>query len=132
MISVTAIWTIRKGKESEAIPALKALASKVEALEPDTLLYIPQSINTKGYSNPTPNPNDILFVEMYKDQAAFDYHLYGPNGQEDPSGSFVDFVKEYGHLFEWDKGTNMPKMIVTALNAFSGFVREGMTFHCKP
>ncbi len=131
MISVTAIWTIIKGKESEALPALEALASKVQASEPGTLLYIPQSINGQGYSDPKPNPNDIVFVEMYKDQAAFDFHLYGPNGQRDPSGTFVDFVNEYGHLFEWNKTADMPKMVVTALNAFTGFVREAMDFPCK-
>lgn len=131
MISVTAIWTIIKGKESEAIPAIKILATKVKESEPDTLVYIPQSINTKGYSDPTPNPNDIIFVEMYKDQAAFDYHLYGPNGKDNPSGTFVDFVKEYGHLFEWNDSSNMPKMIVTALKPFTGFVREGMEFYLK-
>ena len=131
MISVTAIWTILEGKKSEAIPALEALASKVQATEPGTLLYIPQSINTKGYSDPKPNPNDIVFVEMYKDQAAFDFHLYGPNGQDDPSGTFVDFVKKYGDLFEWNKTSDMPKMLVTSLNAFTGFVREEMNFPCK-
>jgi quinol monooxygenase YgiN len=131
MISVTAIWTILEGKKSEVMPALEALASKVQATELGTLLYIPQSINTKGYSDPKPNPNDIVFVEMYKDQAAFDFHLYGPNGQSDPSGTFVDFVNDYGHLFEWNKTADMPKMVVTALNAFTGFVREGMDFPCK-
>lgn len=131
MISVTAIWTICKGKEKEAMPALEALATKVQASEPDTLLYLPQAINTKGFSNPTPNPNDIVFIEMYTDQAAFDYHLYGPNGQNDPSGTFVDFVNKYGHLFEWDTASDMPKMVVTALNPFTGFVREEMNFPCK-
>lgn len=72
-----------------------------------------------------------VFVKTYKDQAAFDFHLYGTNGQSDPSGTFVDFVNDYGHLFEWNKTADMPKMVVTALNTFTEFVREGMGFPYK-
>lgn len=127
MISVVAIWTVLPGCHKKAKAALRRLAKKVEKTEPDTWMYLPHSSNMKGFNNPVPNDGQITFVEVYKDQEAFDYHLYGPNGQEDPSGTFVDFVNKYSDLFLCNQSDGQPYMHVLSLDLIDGFVRKEMT-----
>lgn len=123
-VSVVATMYILPGKESEAIPALKQLAANVKEREPDALVYIPQAINREGFNVPPPYPNEIVFIEIYKDQAAFDLHLHGPDGPDNQSGSYTEFVKEYGHLFVSDPASGGPMFQAKSLNQFAGFVRD--------
>lgn len=123
-VAVIAKWTILPGKQTEAVTAINALAEKVKAAESGTLVYLPHAVNIEGYNNPVPYDGEIVFYEVYQDQDAFDVHLYGPNGKDNPSGPFTDFLKQYSHLFLCNKNDGKPYMHVEALHLLSGFIRE--------
>lgn len=66
MIGVTAKLTIAPGKEAAFEEAAKALVSKVNANEPDCLMY-------ELYKSPKES-SVYIFLEKYADQAALDAH----------------------------------------------------------
>ncbi len=65
MITVIATVSIMEGKMNEALEAFKGLMSKV-AQEEGTLFY---SLNVEKS-----NPNSLVVVEQYKDEASFNFH----------------------------------------------------------
>lgn len=66
MIGVTAKLTIAPGKEAAFEEAAKALVAKVNANEPECLLY-------ELYKSPK-DSSVYIFLEKYADQAALDAH----------------------------------------------------------
>lgn len=69
MLTVVAKMPVKEGKMDEAMATFKALMSKVAA-EEGTVLY---SLNQDKA-----NPNTLVVVEQYKDQAALDFHSHTP------------------------------------------------------
>src|SRR6267154_915971 len=84
-------WTILPGKETVAIAALKILALKVRDGEPDTHVYLVHVPDFTQPNLPTPAQGEVIFFEIYKDEAAFQAHLHGK--------VFTTFVKDHGDLF---------------------------------
>lgn len=115
MYQLIATWTILPGKKDEAITALRALADEVKAKEPDTLIYLPHSIDFEQTNLPLPSDGVIVFFEVYKDKDAFLKHLTGE--------SFTGFVKQYGNLFLSDSNGNNFVQIQT-LHSENGFIRQ--------
>ena len=119
MYPLIAKWTMLPGNETKAITALKKLAQDVEQNEPGTLLYMVHTPNFKEKSLPTPAAGEVVFFEIYKDQAAFMKHITGP--------IFTTFIKNYGNLFLQD--FNMPSqvfMTTEVLSQLGGFARAGL------
>ncbi len=112
-------WTILPGKKAEAIRAINALAAVVKEKEPNTLAYMPHTPNLlKEKNNPVPYDGEIVFFEIYKDEAAFLKHLDGQ--------PFQDFVRSYGHLFlSSSDGTTF--VLNEVLHPINGFIREVLT-----
>nr|WP_294934759.1 antibiotic biosynthesis monooxygenase [uncultured Flavobacterium sp.] len=109
-------WTILPDKESEALEALKALALKVKADEPDTLVYLMHTPDFSEISLPTPPAGEVVFYEIYKNKEAFTAHVSGL--------TFTDFVKNYGHLFLSNYG--QPYVTLELLYLQEGFIRQGI------
>ena len=124
MIPVTAKWTILPGNQKEAVNAIDELAAKVRSTEEGTLVYLPHKVNVNGFNNPVPYDGEVVFYELYENQEAFDLHLYGPHGKDNPSGPFNDFLIKYGHLFLCNSD-GAPYMHVEALELMEGFIRKG-------
>lgn len=120
MYPLIAKWTILPGNEKKATAALKKLAQDVKKNEPGTLLYMVHTPNFKEKSLPTPPEGEVVFLEIYEDQAAFIKHISG--------SVFTDFVKNYGNLFLQDFNTP-PQVFMTTevLTHLGGFVRNDLT-----
>lgn len=73
MIALVAKIPIREGKVDEAIEAIKALMVHV-AKEEGTLMYT--------LNRDKSDPNTLIFLERYKDQAALDAHSSTPHFKE--------------------------------------------------
>jgi quinol monooxygenase YgiN len=73
MIALVAKIPIKEGKVDEAIEAFKGLMVHV-AKEEGTLLYT--------MNRDKSDPNTIIFMERYKDQAALDAHSSTPHFKE--------------------------------------------------
>lgn len=112
MYVTTGRWFIKKNRP-RVLRALKELARKVQSSEPGTLAY---RIHTPGQDSlPPASPNEVVFIEVYKNKKAFLAHLQGKD--------FTDFVRRYGNLFVADvKGG--PFMTFEQLEPFAGFSRE--------
>jgi quinol monooxygenase YgiN len=116
MYPLIAKWTILPGNEDKASEALKNLAADVQANEPGTLLYMVHVPNFDEKSLPTPPAGEVVFFEVYQDQAAFFNHINGH--------IFNDFVKNYGSLFLSDFSA-VPQVFMTTevLTFLGGFAR---------
>lgn len=122
MISLYSTWWLKQENVDEAMPVLQELAKKVEADEPDTLMY---TIHSPNYdfpadisSEPMPRPGTIIFVEKYASWEAFQEHVSGP--------IFTSFVNDHGHLFVQDhKGS--PFTQVVFMDQEYGFIRPEIT-----
>ncbi|MDD2503827.1 MAG: putative quinol monooxygenase [Clostridia bacterium] len=66
MITLTAKMKAKSGKEKTLIEECIKLAKEVREKEQGCLMYIPHVSQD--------DPSEILFVEKYSDQSAFDYH----------------------------------------------------------
>jgi quinol monooxygenase YgiN len=122
MYTVTGRWSIKQGCEAKARTALKQLARNVQEKEPDTLLYLVHVPSMKGFSFPAASPLDVIFVEGYKDLAAFNAHLNGP--------VFTQFLDKHLDLFltspvTLPDGRKKNSLLFTAesLLRLGGFVR---------
>lgn len=73
MLTVIATMPIKEGKMDEALQEIRGLLVKV-AKEQGTVLY---SLNVD-----TANPNTLIVVEQYTDQAALDFHSSTPYFKE--------------------------------------------------
>lgn len=82
MLAVVAKLPIKEGKVDEAIEAFKGLMVHV-AEEEGTLMYT--------LNRDQSNPNTIVVMERYKDQAALDAHSSTPHFKEffAKSGEFI-------------------------------------------
>lgn len=125
MFSLVSIWTIKEGQQQAAIAALKNLAQQVQEKEADTLMYLVHTPDMSQASLPTPSPLQVVFVEIYKDQAAFLAHVNGP--------VFKNFVAENVDLFlsttsECTGGGSVTKPYtgVEFLIRQAGFIRPGI------
>lgn len=115
MYVTTGKWYIKKNR-AKVLRALKELARKVESTEPGTLTY---RIHTPGEDSlPPASPNEVVFVEVYKDEKAFLAHLKGK--------PFREFVERYGDLFVGGAKSG-PFMTFEQLEPFAGFSR-----HARP
>lgn len=71
MITVTATLTLNPDNADEAIAALQKMVAAVEANEPGVLAYI--------CNRNLQNPNEIMFFEIYENQAATKIHGQTPH-----------------------------------------------------
>jgi uncharacterized protein len=124
MFTIIARWTIAHGHEAAARTALGRLAKHVRAKEPDTLLYIVFIPDMHEMSLPTASPLEVVFVEGYKNKAAFLAHLNGP--------VFTHFKAKHQALFlsttvtgQDGKPVQSPFVLVQNLRRLGGFVRPG-------
>lgn len=113
--TVIARWFLKPGCEAEAEAALDALATQVETGEPGTLSYLIHR-GDQGSLPPTA-ATEIVFVEVYKDEAAFKAHISGP--------IFNGFLKRYGALFEQNFPPNAgPYMATSTLKRIAGYATK--------
>ena len=91
MYPIISKWTILDHFRDEVIAALKALVIKVQQAEPDTWAYTVHTPDFNQPSLPTPAAGEVIFFEIYKDEAAFLSHVSGP--------VFTDFVATFGDMF---------------------------------
>lgn len=123
MYTLIAKWTIIQGKEAPAVVALKKLAKQVQQNEKDTLIYLVHTPDLKEVNLPTPSPLEVIFIEGYKNKAAFLAHLTGK--------IFTTFVAQYGDLFlsttvqcsNGGSSTN-PFVLAETLTRKAGFIRQ--------
>ena len=114
MYPLISVWTVLPERRDEAIEALKNLAVKVQSREPNTLMYTVHVPDMTQSNLPTPSTDEIIFYEVYRDEAAFKAHVNGD--------TFVGFVKEYGDCFLQSNGK--PYVTLKVMNRIAGFVRE--------
>ena len=114
MYSLMSKWTILPGKHEAAVHALRELAGQVQLSEPDTWAYTVHTPDFAQASLPTPAAGEVIFFEIYKDEAAFTAHVNG--------ATFVQFVNQHGHLFLSDNAR--PYVSVEIMTRQAGFVRE--------
>lgn len=114
MYSLISKWTILPGQQEVAICALHELAHQVKLSEPDTWAYVVHTPDFAHASLPTPAAGEVVFFEIYKNEAAFTAHVNGPN--------FVQFVQKHGHLFLSDNGR--PYVSLEIMKRQAGYVRE--------
>jgi quinol monooxygenase YgiN len=117
MYIVDAFWSIIPGNETKAYAALAALAARVEKEEPDTWMYLIHTPNLDPGVNtfPMPGPEQVAFVEGYKDRAAFHRH----------ANSLKEFFATNGKYFLNMYGPTVPFMMVQTLEMIDGFIRPG-------
>jgi quinol monooxygenase YgiN len=109
-------WYIVPGKKKEALAALKEVAGFVKEREPDTLVY---TIHIPDFSQPnlpTPPEGEVIFFEVYRNEAAFQKHVNGP--------TFKTFVKKHGHLFL--NSNKQPYTSLEIMKDVAGFIRPEM------
>jgi len=115
MITLIGKWTMLPGKEDQAIPLLQALASQVQDTEPGTLVYKVFTPDFSSKSLPTPADGEVIFLEVYEDEAAYDKHIAGD--------AFQNFVKNHSDLFLVDF-TGKLYFTLEMLQEQAGFIRE--------
>lgn len=115
MYIVDAFWQIVPGNEAKAYAALGALADKVHRTEPDTWMYLLHTPNFDPGINiyPPPSPQQVAFVEGFKDRDAYLKHRE----------TYVEFIAEYGSLFLNMYGPLAPFRIAQAMELAVGFIR---------
>ncbi len=114
MYSAVVTWYVKPECLTEAEAALTKLADAVFQSEQDTWGYLVHS-GAAG-SVPPSTPDTIVFVEIYKDQAAFLAHVNGP--------AFQGFLQQYGDLFVSAPGAKGPFFLVQNMSRIQGFVRS--------
>lgn len=115
MYIVDAFWSIIPGNEARAYAALGALADRVERTEPDTWFYLLHTPNFDPGINiyPPPAPQQVAFVEGFKDRDAYLRHRL----------AYKEFFAEYGALFLNMYGPLVPFRLVQAMEFAVGFIR---------
>jgi quinol monooxygenase YgiN len=115
MITLIGKWTILTGKKEEAIPVLQQLARQVQDTETGTLIYKVFTPDFNSKSLPAPADGEVVFLEVYENQDAYDKHIAG--------AAFQDFKKNYSHLFLTDFNCNI-YFTLDMLQEEAGFIRE--------
>ncbi len=94
--------TIQEGKEEEALAELQKMADAVQAQEQGALAYaVHRSLN---------NPSEILFFEMYADDAASQSHAQ--------SAHMGEFSRVFAELFD------AAKTKIERFERIGGFIRS--------
>lgn len=117
MIPLMGKWTILPEKQDEAIPLLIKLANQVKDTEPGTLVYKVFTPDFTRKSLPTPADGEVIFFEIYKDDAAYQYHVR-------KDGPFQNFLNQYGQLLFLNDFTNQLYFTLEMLEEQAGFIRE--------
>ncbi|WP_214319968.1 putative quinol monooxygenase [Nonomuraea sediminis] len=78
---------LKPGKQAEAEAVVEEFAPKGPEQEPGTLSF-------RVYRDPA-NPDYLLFVEHFADQAAYDAHTGSPAYQELIAGRFAELIVEF-------------------------------------
>ena len=114
-----AFWSIIPGNEAKAYAALGALAELVHREQPDTWMYLIHIPNLDPGVNtfPMPGPEQVAFVEGYKDRDAYHKHHNSPIMKE--------FFAKNGSYFLNMYGPTVPFMMVQTLEMIDGFIRPG-------
>jgi len=102
MITFTARLRIMPGKEEAALARARAMVQSVRDKEPGVLAYI-------GHQSQD-HPQELVFYEVYADQAARDAH--------DKTPHFAELIKELGTVFDADYGAK-----IEMLDRIDGVVR---------
>jgi hypothetical protein len=117
MLPIIARWNIAEGKRTEALKALQELARLVEESEPFVPMYTIHTPDLSGEvtSFPTPAANEVIFLSVFDDFAAFEKHMKGV------FHSWLDAHKQYfllnnGNLF----------VVAEWLTRHAGFIRPSM------
>ena len=100
MITQIAEFKLNLDKEEEGIKALQEMCAAVEENEPGVLAYI--------CSRSAKNPDELIFFEVYKDEAALKAHGTTPH--------LGKIRKAFGTLL-------LPPLEVTRLDRIGGFAR---------
>jgi len=130
MIALFSRWKLKDGCPPELMSALERLTSAVRDREPGTLLY---SVHHPAPSPPigpppdyrvsddpevvgSPDRNELVFFEVYRDAEAFSEHL---------RGAVRDFMRDHRHYFltPWQ---GHPRPDVVYLDPQSLFVRSAL------
>ena len=106
-ISLLARFTIRRGKEAQALQLIGAVKRQSARDQPGTLVYLVHRVLDKQY-RPT---RTLLFYERYRDQAALNAH--------------VDASSWQALLRDWKKCFEGAKAKVMHVAAIAEFVRPG-------
>jgi quinol monooxygenase YgiN len=117
MLPIIARWSIAKGKRPQALKALKELASLVEREEPFVPMYTIHTPDVSGQvtSFPTPAENEVIFLSVFDDYAAFEKHMNGVF-QTWLTANKQYFLLNNGNLF----------VVAEWLTRHAGFVRPSM------
>lgn len=122
MYTIIPIWTFKKDTTPEqrldAIEAIRGAAPQILKTEPGTLAYLVHTVESVANFGELITDADLdqllVFYEVYRDQLAFEAHLYGP--------IFTHWQKKYGGLFLQDaSGGNVVRLL--KLSQLAGFVR---------
>ncbi|MEO1582360.1 MAG: antibiotic biosynthesis monooxygenase [Pseudomonadota bacterium] len=119
-------WKLKSGLDEKLLAVLQNLAGKVEAAEPDTLMYrvhLPTAFPLEEHGQPSNPPaipladqKAVIFVEVYRNAAAFATHTQGD--------VFKNFLSSTLHYFEPDPDRpGWPVTETPFMELVSGFVR---------
>jgi quinol monooxygenase YgiN len=119
MYLVDSFLSILPGQGARAYAALGALAAQVEREQPDAWMYLIHTPNLDPGVNtfPMPGPQQVAFVEGYKDREAFHRHHNSPVMKEHFARNGSCFLNMYG--------PDVPWMMVQTLERVDGFIRPG-------
>ncbi len=114
MHTVLATWYLKPGKVEAGRAALRELVDTVQQYEPGTLGYL---VHQGGEGSLPPTAAEVVvFLEIYRDETAFDRHIRGR--------PFQDFLKTHGDLFVLNYNADCgPFMEVATLDRVAGFLR---------
>ena len=105
MPTIIARLTMQEGKETEALEMLRTMAAAVQSEEPGALAYFIHHLKDK--------PLEIVFVEVYADDAAFQTHM-----QTSHMGTFRSSL---GELFD------LSQTKIEQLERIDGFARPELS-----
>lgn len=117
MLPIIARWSIVEGKRAEALRALDELVKLVEAEEPFVPMY---TVNVPNFSPeltsfPTPAANEVVFLSVFDDYAAFEKHL---------NGLFHTWLEKNKQYFLLNNGNLF--VVSEWLERHAGFIRPSM------
>jgi quinol monooxygenase YgiN len=124
MLPIIARWSIAEGKTEEALQALSLLAQLVEEKEPWVPMYTIHTPNLSGppiVSFPTPAANEVIFLSVFDDFAAFEKHF---------TTVFKDWLDQYKNLFLLNNGNLF--VVSEWLTRHAGFIRPSMVTPPQP
>ena len=117
MLPIIARWSIAEGKRAEALAALAELARLVEAEEPFVPMYTIHTPDLSGAvtSYPTPAANEVIFLSVFDDYAAFEKHY---------KGLFQTWLEANKQFFLLNNGNLF--VVSEWLTRQAGFIRQSM------